>query len=798
MARKSTAKKTPTKKKATPKRARKKKEEELDEETSTFELPIEKETLRGVWAVLSAALAVFFLLAWFGFAGRFGTQLYLWLSALFGVGYVLVPIAFGMLSVILFQSFDRERIGTMKIVGTGVFFLAGLGFVETLFDERGGLIGQLISNPLVYAVDVIASVVILLALIVTALLIAFDVRIQHAFPTVMRAFGRDPYEEEEEQVLDDDEADALDAQTAAHEEETYEEEDEADEEPAEEKKKSPGIFNFGGGSEEPAVFNFATGSGAYSPPPVSLLQKDKGKPSVGDVKASANTIKRTLQNFGISVEMDEVSIGPTVTQYAMKPAEGVRLAKIVGLQSNLELALAATPIRIEAPIPGKSLVGIEVPNSTKAKLGLGSLLGAKDFVNSEKPLVVALGRDIAGNPHFANIAEMPHILIAGATGAGKSVTVNNLIVSLLYKNGPKDLRMVMVDPKRVELTLYNDIPHLLTPVITDPKKAILALKWLAKEMDRRYDILEAESVRDIGSYHKNVYEPAMAKRKDDDLSAQAGEKDAPEPMPYIVAFIDELADLMQAYPRELEAAIVRLAQMSRAVGIHLVLSTQRPSVQVVTGLIKANIPTRLALQVASQVDSKTILDGVGAEKLLGAGDMLYQGRDMSKPRRVQAPYVSETEVKEVVQYLADAHVDELPDAIDLTEMTNDNGIFAGSVSGGGGFDDDDGDDLYEEAKRVIIEAGKGSTSFLQRKLRVGYARAARLMDMLEERGVVGPADGSKPREVIADTGSDDSADVPADDTEDEDDGYDASYDESDDDEDAYDDEDEEDTDDERR
>lgn len=769
MARKKAPTKKPAPAKRAPRKRARKKEEEDVEEGSSFELPIEAETLRGVWAVLSIALGVFFLLAWFGFAGKLGTQLYLWLSALFGVGYVLVPISFGMLAAILFQSFDKEKIGSMKIIGTGIFFLAGLGFVETLFPERGGLIGQIISGPLTYSIDTIATVVVLLALIVTSLLVAFDVRIQRAFPTVMKLFGHDPYadENQEEQVLDETEKEHLDAQALAHEEEEYEEE-----EPAEAPKKAPGIFNFGGATEEPSIFNFATGgNGAYSPPPLSLLQKDKGKPSVGDVKASANTIKRTLQNFGISVEMDEVSIGPTVTQYAMKPAEGVRLAKIVGLQSNLELALAATPIRIEAPIPGKSLVGIEVPNTVKAKLGLGSLLSTKEFQSSGKPLNVALGRDIAGSPHFADIANMPHILIAGATGAGKSVTVNNLIVSLLYKNGPKDLRFVMIDPKRVELTLYNAIPHLLTPVITDPKKAILALKWLAKEMDRRYNILEAESVRDIASYHKNIYDPAVAKAQKKDSSDENTESSLPEPMPHIVTVIDELADLMQAYPRELEAAIVRLAQMSRAVGIHLVLSTQRPSVQVVTGLIKANIPTRLALQVASQVDSKTILDGVGAEKLLGAGDSLYQGRDMSKPRRIQAPYVSEEEVKDVVKYLAESHIDELPDEIDLTEVGNDNGLFAGSV--GGGFNDDDGDDLYEDAKRVIIEAGKGSTSFLQRKLRVGYARAARLMDMLEERGVVGPADGSKPRDVIAENRESVSY---------EDDGDDDSYDDSDDDE----------------
>ena len=739
--RKKTTAKKPRSKKET-KRTRKQREEELEDDAS-FNLPVQSETMRGVWAIFAIALGIFFTLAWFGFAGKVGATLYIWLSALFGVGYALVPISFVIIATVLFRSLDSEKIGTLKIVGTVIFFLSGLGLVETLFPARGGLIGQLISAPLTYAIDTIATIVALLSLIVVSLLIAFDAHPQHAFPTLLRLFKKESDYEEDEDVLEEEEEATIDSSTSKKEAESEDEEEEVEEEP--EQKKSGGIFNFGGNEDPgPAIFNFAAGStGTYSPPPLSLLQKDKGKPSVGDVKASANTIKRTLQNFGISVEMDEVSIGPTVTQYAMKPAEGVRLAKIMSLQSNLELALAATPIRIEAPIPGKALVGIEVPNTTKSTLGLASIFSDHEFQNSDKPLLIALGRDIAGKPHYTNIAKMPHLLIAGATGAGKSVTVHDIIVSLLFRRGPQELRFVMVDPKRVELTMYNDIPHLLTPVITDPKKAILALKWLAKEMDRRYDVLETEKVRDIASYHKNVFEPAQKKNKGGD-----DEADMPEPMPYIVAIVDEMADLMTSYPRELEASIVRLAQMSRAVGIHLILSTQRPSVQVITGLIKANIPSRIALQVSSQIDSRTILDMGGAEKLLGAGDMLYLSGEMSKPHRIQAPYVSEEEVKNIVKYLKDSHSDELPDEIDLTEVMHDNSVFSSSV---GGSNDDDDDDLYEEAKRVIIEAGKGSTSFLQRKLRVGYARAARLMDMLEERGVVGPAEGSKPREVINDT-----------------------------------------------
>ena len=423
----------------------------------------------------------------------------------------------------------------------------------------------------------------------------------------------------------------------------------------------------------------------------------------------------------------------------MKPAEGVKLSKILGLQTNLELALAAHPVRIEAPIPGKSLVGVEVPNTTKSTIGLGSLLTESGYTNSNDPLVIALGKDITGTSIFSNIAKMPHLLVAGSTGSGKSVTIHAFINSLLYRNPPENLKFIMIDPKRVELTLYNGIPHLLTPVITDPKKSIMALKWLGKEMDRRYDILEKASVRDISSYHKNVYAEALEKAKEG--------AELPDSMPYIVIIIDELADLMQSYPRELEASIVRLAQMSRAVGIHLILSTQRPSVNVITGLIKANIPSRLALQVVSQIDSRTILDAPGAEKLLGAGDMLFQGGEMSKPVRIQSAYIREPEVKAVVKYLKDTYADELQDEINFSTENTSNAIFSSDIGSEDNFGGDD-DELYEEARATVMGAGKASTSFLQRKLRVGYARAARLMDMLEERGVISAGSGAKPRDVI--------------------------------------------------
>lgn len=723
------------------------KPEDTDVESSRWN--IKDETVRGVWGVLLIVIALIFVLAAFGAAGRVGEVLYNAFSTLFGVGYYLLPISSVLWATALFRSLERH-VGLWHSVGSLVFFIAALALLETLWNGSGGMLGALLSYPLVTWLAVPATVLILIALIVISLLIIFDTH-PHIPAFFQRSAADSDYPDESDTPT------TTDMKIAAPLTEGVEEEQVPSTPPPTKKK---GLFNITDGTksgDDLSNLTVRTISGAYTPPPLSILRKNSGKPGVGDVKANANIIKRTLQNFGINVEMDEVSIGPTVTRYALKPAEGVRLGKIVGLQSNLELALAASPVRIEAPIPGKALVGIEVPNTARTTLGLGSLLAMPEYTDSDKPLLVALGGDISGEPHFANIAKMPHILIAGTTGAGKSVTINDFIVSLLYRAGPDQLRLMMVDPKRVELTLYNKIPHLLTPVITDAKKAILGLKWLAKEMDRRYDILETEAVRDIESYHKNVLAPALEKAR---KGKSSDEEKLPEQMPYIVAFIDEISDLMQAYPRELEAAIVRLAQMSRAVGIHLVLSTQRPSVKVITGLIKANIPARIALQVASQIDSRTILDMGGAEKLLGAGDMLYLSGEMSKPVRVQAPYVSEKEVKEVVKHLESAYEATLDDTINFEETASDSSIFEASVFESGA---DDEDDLFEEAKQIVIEAGKASTSYLQRKLRVGYARAARLMDILEERGIIGPAEGSKPRDVLV--GRDGGAHATADDND---------------------------------
>ena len=1143
---------------------------------------LKPETARSIYAVLAILATLLFLVAPIGQAGVAGKLLYETLSGFFGVGYFLIPLSLMLFAIGLMREKETGASGT-RLLGATVLFLAGIS-VLSIVNESGGIAGHWVGTPFVFLFDTGFAVVILGGIAIAGSLIALDTPFslpKKLLSYLLQFLKRTP--DSSMVITDPYKETGVENQT---------QETRKKEETLREKKPAKKAFR-----EETAEvlegIQFAPADTAYSPPPLSLLERDKGKPEVGDIKANANLIKRTLQNFGITVEMDEVSIGPSVTRYALKPAEGVRLSKILSLQNNLELALAAHPVRIEAPIPGKSLVGIEVPNMRKATVGLASLLSEDKFQNDPRPLLFSLGRDIAGASHFANITKMPHLLVAGATGSGKtcgkntyvfsergmltfdelcplplnsdidyslrvatrdgvettsknynngicdfykittkegfsiditeehplwvlqdgamrwqsggtirvgeyvaisrgsklfgediridftpelhktnkargiripakmtrelglfmglltadggltiknrivytqaneevigiyitllkdlfgitgstttksgssnkakdiivhrkqlkellsslglksvraqekeiptsirqsgpevikafvqglirndghisplmgleitlanekliqqlqiillnfgivssvhpkkvkgyeqnaywrlaiygadfalyaaeigfltneekdkaehvlarkrntnkntiptlaptlkklslmyrtafaritnagwqyqtdalvpkyafrslrsynagvrnpsyealeriatfyeplagsgeyqkiagirkdnfywarvakiektngigydfevpgsnsfvgngfinhnSVAIHALITSLLYRNGPASLRFIMVDPKRVELTLYNAIPHLLSPVITEPKKAILALKWAAKEMERRYDILEKSSVRDIQSYHENIVTPASENRDPESRVDQ---------MPYIVIVVDELADIMQSYPRELEAAIVRLAQMSRAVGIHLILSTQRPSVNVITGLIKANVPARIAMQVASQVDSRTILDGAGAEKLLGAGDMLYLSSDMGKPHRIQTAYISENEVKGVVSYIV-KHNEPSVDMITLsgTAVESPNAIFSASL------EDDVDDDLLEEAKKTVEAAGKASTSFLQRKLRIGYARAARLMDILEEKGMISAADGARPREVLTETHS---------------------------------------------
>lgn len=692
---------------------------------------LQEETRYSIWGIGFIVFGLLVILSVFKMAGIIGNFIYENLSLFLGLGYYILPILLIAIGVSFLKKEKPQVAKVHAIFGLttllsilGIMDIASNGKGESLNITFGGYLGSIVAWPFIKLFGMYASILLLGALLIISLIVLFDkrpdlVELAKKFWNFLKGDIRMPSLKKKS---DDDQLLMTNDQLEENKKEIHEEQIDHNENPVKEEDEI-----------ERAVGKVKKFSTNYIPPPLSLLEKDKGKPNTGDMKGNMNIIQRTLLTFGISVEMDEVTIGPTVTRYALKPAQGVKLSRIVGLQNELALALSAKTIRIEAPIPGKSLVGIEIPNKVKSTVGLATLLSDDKFQNSPKPLTIALGRGLSGKSIFGNLAKMPHLLVAGTTGSGKSVTIHSIITSLLYRNGPEDLQFIMVDPKRVELTLYNKIPHLLTPVITDAKKTILSLKWAAREMDRRYDILQAESVQNIESYHINVYE--KSKRKDE----------VAERLPYIIIVIDELADIMQTYPRELESAIVRLAQMSRAVGIHLILSTQRPSVNVITGLIKANIPTRVALQVSSQIDSRTILDQGGAEKLLGAGDMLYSCADNPNPERLQSAFISEDEVKKVVEYLRKAYIDEIPNTIELSGSIDKGGsnLFTDNIGG-----NDGDDDLYEDARITVMEAGKASTSYLQRKLGIGYARAAKLIDMLEERGVIGAGNGAKPREVL--------------------------------------------------
>lgn len=705
--------------------------------------PLRPETKRGIASIILFLCSVFISIALLDLAGRGGEITKNALVKVFGLGHFIVPLVALILSVSIAFSIKRT-FSAIRLISSFIFFFSTLALVAT-FSTRGGLVGNFIAEPLVSFIDVIGTASLLTTFILISLFIIFDFsfiditnKIQNFF-TLRRKTGTEPT------IIDTNVAENPKISEEETEEEDAQKDEEEEDEVAPKIDRGPKNEDTAKESDDEAKIFSITTLEPWELPPLSLLERDSGKAGSGDVKANANIIKRTLQNFGIDVEMDEVTIGPSVTRYALKPAEGVKLSRIATLQDNLAYALASHPIRIEAPIPGKSLVGIEIPNTTKATIGLGSMLSGDEYQQSTLPLMVAVGKSITGKAQLANLAKMPHLLIAGATGSGKSVTIHAIISSLLYRNAPEALKFIMIDPKRVELTLYNGIPHLLSPVVTDAKKTIAALRWAAREMDRRYDVLEQNTVRDIQSYQTNIFNPAIEKYKAEGSNEANAEK-LPAAMPYIVIVIDELADIMATFPRELEASIVRLAQMSRAVGIHLILSTQRPSVNVITGLIKANIPARIALQVASQIDSRTILDMGGAENLLGAGDMLYLSADMSKPVRLQSAFISEKEVKATVSYLKKAGADRINTTIDFTEeIKGKDPLFDTHRLDG----DDNDDPLYEESRAIVIQENKASTSLLQRKLSIGYGRAAKIMDMLEARGIIGPStSGSKAREVL--------------------------------------------------
>lgn len=686
--------------------AKKKNVERRKKSKGEYEPLLHQETRDSIVAIIAFVTALVFVFAWFGRAGKIGFWALSFFTLLLGRGYFLLPLSLLLISAALIFSL-KQKFVVLPLLGGLLFLVSSLGLTDVIFsNQTGGLVGTYSAKPFLYFFDPMVSGIIFGALIVISMLVIFNASLRRplmrkekespvpvTMPVQAPVLAQEDIAQEEEYTVM--------AQAKTKKEETR-------------KNVSPEVLK--------ALKQKAAN---YKLPPLELLNSDRGKPSAGDIKANGNIIQRTLQDFGIPVEMGEVSIGPSVTRYTLKPAQGVKLSRIVALQNDLALALAAHPLRIEAPIPGKSFVGIEIPNRSIALVGLRSLLEQSEYQKGG-PLVFPLGKNVAGEPIYADLARMPHLLVAGATGTGKSVSIHSLLMSLLYKNTPLSLRLLLIDPKRVELAHYHDLPHLLAPVVTAPKEAILGLRWAVKEMEERYKMLEQARKRDIVSYN-SISE---------------------EFMPYIVIVIDELADLMASYGREVEASVVRIAQMARAVGIHLVVSTQRPSVEVITGLIKANITSRIAFQVASQIDSRTILDTAGAEKLLGNGDMLFLSGDAGKSKRVQGAFVSETEVKEVTGFIQNQEI-ETDYNLEVLRVRSAQGIESDVEN------DEEDDELYEAAYALVLETGKASTTFLQRRLKLGYARAARMMDILEERGVIGPGVGAKPREILVDSKKED-------------------------------------------
>jgi len=705
------------------------KEDEWGNFVFDWTLGLGADTWREIFAVFLLIFAVIVFLGVFGAAGRMGEFLKILNYRFFGtaVGYLFPITVFWLGVIILFPVKDGVKLS--RFVGLFLFFVSMPGLIHLFVPADisrevatngggGGIIGFLVSSPLRQSIGTFPAFVVNFAMVLISIMITFNLSISKIFGFQHKSKS----------------ADSDDGRVKVHHQ--NEEEETIPEQPSfiarmfsklrffskpkiNEVSKAPVIE----AAPRPEV-KAPTGK-IWEFPSHEILQSSSDVAKPGDIPKNVETIKKCFQNFGIEVKMQDVNVGPTVTQYTLRPHEGVKLNQITARSNDIALALAAKSLRVEAPIPGKSAVGIEVPNVATAKVTLKEVIGSSVFKAVKSKLAIALGRDVAGSAVAIDLEKMPHLMVAGATGSGKSVCINSILSSLLFNNSPDELKLVLIDPKRVEMTNYNGIPHLLAPVITEVDKTVSALKWAVYEMERRYKVFSDLGKRNIQAYN-----------------------DSPGPegkLPYIVIVIDELADLMAASANEVEASIVRIAQMARATGIHLIVATQRPSVDVLTGLIKANITSRIAFATASQIDSRTILDMSGAEKLLGNGDMLFIGNGLSKPRRVQGCFISDPEINTLVSFIKKQGEAEYDESITAFRP-------AKSADSRGGETMDD--DLYEEAVSVVLNSGQASASLLQRRLRVGYARAARLLDIMESEGVIGPANGAKPRDILANSQSD--------------------------------------------
>lgn len=736
--------------------AKKKKTKKSVKKSQKYSLPA------GFWAQVGAVvlivLSFLMVLGWFGMGGTALLAIHEALLKVMGYATFFLPMLFIFCAVEIFRS-EENRLPGVVILASCLMILWISGLFGLIKNEQGnfsgGFFGEIMNRPMLSLVNpAVAGVVYSLFIFITAL---FVLRVSPI--SVIRKFGEmlktDDFQNDnaknvkvmkkaaEEASVQEEKTKKKEFKLNAGVAVLSKEEKEAKKLP---KDKKGGLSSLRGSvkqdkTAESQAAMLSVSDPNWQAPSVDLLEKAQSPADAGDVEQNARIIKDTLHEFNIDVDMEGANIGPKVTQYTLRPPSGVKLTRITALETNIALNLAAQSLRIEAPIPGKRAVGIEVPNLRAADVRLYGVLESKEWKKANDPLSFAVGKDISGDTVVCELNKMPHLLIAGQTGSGKSVMINTLLTSLLYRNSPSEMKLILVDPKQVEMAPYEDIPHLLTPIINEPEKTISALKWAVNEMERRYKLLADNKIREIKSYNKMI----RAKGKKIEVMDEDGvlQKHDDGAMPYIVIVIDELSDLMMVAARDVEALIVRLAQKARAVGIHLVLATQRPSVDVITGLIKANVPARIAFTVASQVDSRTILDQIGAEKLLGQGDMLLLTGGMSKPKRVQGAWVTDEEVNKITDHLRLQSPPQYNDEIisQPVQIGAKGGVVMGDLS-------DSTDDTFNDAVKIVMEAKKASTSLLQRRLRIGYGRASRLIDEMEDKGIVGPPNGSKPRQIL--------------------------------------------------
>ena len=697
-----------------------------------------------VGAVMLILLSLLLVVSWFGVGGP--VLQWIDMATVKTIGYTAyaLPILLIYLAVETFRAEENQLPAVVKFAAIlEIVWFSGLfGLMKTSsHPNSGGFVGDILNTATLKMVDSAIAVIIYLVLAFITVLFITQTSPFTVFSKLWEMIKSNTKE-------DDDNRSIMKKASIAQ--------------PAEEEKKTDlGEIKLNAGVpiidtakekksllkkvEKPEKVNeeqalVATRDPNWEAPSLDLLEKNESGADAGDTRQNAQIIHDTLAEFNIEAAMGDINVGPKVTQYTLRPPSGVKLTRITALETNIALNLAAQSLRIEAPIPGQRAVGIEVPNRKAAEVRLRSTLSSKQWAAARDPLSFGIGKDISGQVVVGELGKMPHLLIAGQTGSGKSVMINTLLCSLLYRNSPSDMKLILVDPKQVEMAPYADIPHLLTPVINEPEKTISALKWAVNEMERRYKLLAGEKIRNIKEYNKRLQ--SRAKKiaiADENGNVQEHEDGS---MPYIVIVVDEMSDLMMMAKKDVETLIVRLAQKSRAVGIHLVLATQRPSVNVITGLIKANVPARIAFTVATQVDSMTILGQSGAEKLLGQGDMLFYVTSMSKPKRIQGAWVTDDEVNKIADHLRMQMAPQYNDEVvaQPVQLDGKGGVVMDLSEGG--------DDKFKDAVRVVVERRKASTSMLQTRLGIGYQRAARIIEEMEERGIIGPQNGSKPRDVL--------------------------------------------------